>query len=84
MLLLLTDRHCKRDVTVWTLQTVLIVDTLTWGLLWPMLKATPDPSKLEFFTNQLFNFTSYNQASAIQLFNFTSYNEASLLMQSKA
>ncbi|DBA87555.1 hypothetical protein WJX77_000518 [Trebouxia sp. C0004] len=43
------------------LTTVFIVDVLTWGLLWPMLKANPDPTRVEFFTNQLFNFTSYNQ-----------------------
>ena len=56
-----------------------IVDVLTWGLLWPMLKANPDPTRVEFFTNQLFNFTSYNQVDekwhANQLFNFNSYNQ---------
>lgn len=43
------------------LTTVLIVDTLTWTLLWPMLKRNPDPERLAFFAHQLFNFTSYNQ-----------------------
>lgn len=43
------------------LTTVFIVDVLTWSLLWPMLKANPDPKRVEFFANQLFNFTSYNQ-----------------------
>ncbi|KAL0051828.1 hypothetical protein WJX82_002729 [Trebouxia sp. C0006] len=61
------------------LTTVFIVDVLTWGLLWPMLKANPDPTRVEFFTNQLFNFTSYNQVDekwhANQLFNFNSYNQ---------
>lgn len=45
------------------LQTVFIVDVLTWALLWPMLKANPDPKHVEFFANQLFNFTSYNQVT---------------------
>ncbi len=44
-----------------------------------MLKANPDPTRVEFFTNQLFNFTSYNQVDekwhANQLFNFNSYNQ---------
>lgn len=43
------------------LTTVFIVDVLTWTLLWPMLKANPDPVHVEFYTHQLFNFTSYNQ-----------------------
>lgn len=45
-----------------------------------MLKQNPDADKLAFFTNQLFNFTSYNQASSIQLFTFTSYNQASFIL----
>ena len=46
------------------MQTVLIVDTLTWTLLWPMLKRNPDQEKLAFFAHQLFNFTSYNQVTS--------------------
>lgn len=44
---------------------MLIVDTLTWTLLWPMLKKNPDPERLAFFAHQLFNFTSYNQVRLV-------------------
>ncbi len=61
------------------LQTVFIVDVLTWGLLWPMLKANPDPERVEFFSNQLFNFTSYNQVPAQAALNLLYCNYCALM-----
>ncbi|KAK9812674.1 hypothetical protein WJX72_001650 [[Myrmecia] bisecta] len=43
------------------LTTVLIVDILTWTVLWPMLRANPDPKTVQAFRFLLFNFISYSQ-----------------------
>ncbi len=42
------------------LQAVLMVDTLTWTVLVPMLRANPDPEKVKWAESMFFNFYSYN------------------------
>ncbi len=38
-------------------QTVILVDTTTWGLLVPLLRAHPDPKVVAFMELMIFNFT---------------------------
>ena len=42
------------------LQASVVVDIVTWGLLWPMLSRSPDPKRVAFFRSQFFSWTSYN------------------------
>ena len=42
------------------LQTVWIVDVITWTLLVPMLTSDPDQQLVAFWKSQFYNFTSYN------------------------
>jgi len=45
------------------LQACLVVDILHWGLLWPLLKKTPDPKILAHHTAVTFSWISYNTVS---------------------
>lgn len=42
------------------MQTVWIVDVITWTLLVPMLTSDPDQQLVAFWKSQFYNFTSYN------------------------
>jgi hypothetical protein len=50
------------------LTMVWIVDVLTWTVLWPMLRANPDPVKVNFWRLQMFNYTSYHMHGLNALF----------------
>lgn len=45
------------------MQGVLMVDSLTWGVLVPMLRSNPDPTKVAWAEKMFFNFYSYNTVS---------------------
>ncbi|KAK9798190.1 hypothetical protein WJX73_001724 [Symbiochloris irregularis] len=42
------------------LAATIVVDLITWTLLWPMLRRSPNPARVAFFQEQLFSWTSYN------------------------
>ena len=41
-------------------QATIIVDVLTWTVLWPMLSRNPDPVAVAYFREQFLCWTSYN------------------------
>ena len=45
-------------------QASVVVDLLTWGLLWPMLSRSPDPKRVAYFRNHFFCWNSYNTVRA--------------------
>ncbi|KAK9902693.1 hypothetical protein WJX75_003028 [Coccomyxa subellipsoidea] len=47
---------------------VLMVDSLTWGVLVPMLRSNPDPTKVAWAEKMFFNFYSYNTHGANMAF----------------
>ncbi len=51
-------------LTPWCMQGVLMVDTLTWLVLVPMLRSNPDAAKVRWAEKMFFNFYSYNTVSA--------------------
>lgn len=42
------------------LAATLVVDLVTWGLLWPMLSRSDDPKRYAFWREHFFNITSYH------------------------
>jgi hypothetical protein len=48
------------------MQGVLMVDSLTWGVLVPMLRSNPDPTKVAWAEKMFFNFYSYNTVSHLR------------------
>lgn len=49
------DQSC---MLLW--QATLVVDLVTWGLLWPMLSRSDDPKRYAFWREHFFNITSYH------------------------
>ncbi len=41
-------------------QAIMMVDSLTWLVLVPMLRSNPDPEKVRWAEKMFFNFYSYN------------------------